>query len=37
MRFLRSHRTLATILVFVLAYIVIKVLSTVPLVGGQPS
>ena len=36
MRFFRSHRTLATVLVFVLAYAVIKILSTVPLFGDEP-
>lgn len=36
MAFLRTHRTLATIAVFVLAYAIIKVFSTLPLVNGEP-
>jgi len=36
MTFLRTHRTLATIAVFVLAYAIIKVFSILPLVNGEP-
>ena len=36
MSFLRAHRTAATVIAFVLAYVVVKVLSILPLVNGAP-
>jgi branched-chain amino acid transport system permease protein len=36
MTFLRAHRTIATVIAFVLVYVIVKVLSILPLVNGEP-
>jgi branched-chain amino acid transport system permease protein len=36
MTFLRAHRTIVTVTAFVLVYVVIKLLSRLPLVNGEP-